>query len=78
MAFTRVPVRMPGILTGGGFKVYCSVSAVRVTLSGTGLFKDCRYCIDWVAISLPAGNYKLSIEGMTVNMCYSEHRWQAT
>ena len=78
MTCTREPVKMSGVLNGGGRKAYCVVSALRVTLSGTRLFKDCRYSIDWVAILLPHGNYELSVEGMIVNMCYSEFGWRAT
>jgi hypothetical protein len=78
MTCTREPVKMSGVLNGGGRKAYCAVSALRVALSGTRLFKNCRYSIDWVAIPLPHGDYELSVEGMIVNMCYSELGWRAT
>lgn len=78
MTFSRVEVKMPGVLTVGGRKVHCAVSALRVALSGTRLFKDCRYSIDWVATPLPHGDYKLSVEGVTVNMRYSERGWRAS
>jgi hypothetical protein len=78
MTFTREPVKMSGILNGRGRKAYCSVSALRVALSGTRLFKNCRYSVDWVSTPLPYGDYKLSVEGMIVNMCFSERGWQAT
>ena len=76
MAFTREQVKMPGVLTGGGRRAFCNVSALRVTLSGTRLFKDCQYSIDWLATSLPHSDYKLSVEGVIVNMCYSERGWR--
>ena len=78
MTFTPEAVKMPGILTGGGQKALCSVSALRVTLLGTRLFKNCRYSVDWVATPLPHGDYELSVEGMIVNMCYSERGWRPT
>lgn len=77
MTFAREPVKMSGVLTGGGQKAFCSVSALRVILLGTRLFKDCRYSIAWVSIPLPHGDYKLSVEGMIVNMCYSDRGWRA-
>src|ERR1017187_4653201 len=78
MTCTRESVKIAGVLTGGGRKAFCTVSALRVALSGTRLFKNCRYSIDWVAIPLPHGDYELSVEGMIVNMCYSELGWRAT
>jgi hypothetical protein len=76
MAFTREPVRMSGILRGGGRTAYCAVSALRVSLSGTRLFKNCGYAITWVANPLPDGNYQLSVEGTTVDMRHSKSGWQ--
>jgi hypothetical protein len=78
MTCTREPVKMPGVLSGGGRKVFCSVSALRVSLVGRRLFKNCRYSIDWLAAPLPHGDYKLSVEGMIVNMCFSERGWRTT
>ena len=43
MTFTREPIKMSGALTGGRRRVFCTVSALRVTLCGTRLFKDCQY-----------------------------------
>jgi hypothetical protein len=67
---------MSGVLTGVGRRAFCTVSALRVTLSGTKLFKDCQYSIEWLASSLPYGDYKLSVEGMIVPMRHSERGWQ--
>jgi hypothetical protein len=77
MTFTREHVRMSGILRGGGRVANCMVSAMRVTLSGTRLFKDCMYSVDWVSRSLPDGDYKLSVDGMAVYMRYSKGCWRA-
>ena len=76
MTYTREPVKMSGVLNGGGQKAHCSVSALRVTLLGTKLFKNCQYSIDWVAIPLPHGDYELSVEGIIVKMCFSERGWR--
>jgi hypothetical protein len=54
------------------------VSAVRVALSGTRLFKNCRYSILWVAKPLPDGKYLLSVDGDTVPMRLSSGDWQMT
>jgi hypothetical protein len=78
MPCTREPVRMSGILSGGGLKTYCTVSALRVTLSGTRMFRDCGYSILWIANPLPDGNYKLLVEGATVDLHYSKGSWHPT
>jgi hypothetical protein len=78
MPCTREPVRMSGTLSANGLTAFCTVSAMRVTLSGTRLFKNCLYSIDWVAKPLPEGNYKLSVEGKTIDMRYDKRVWQET
>jgi len=78
MACTREPVRMSGFLSGGGLKTYCTVSALRVTLSGTRLSKNCGHSILWIANPLPDGNYKLSVEGDSVDLRYSKGSWHPT
>jgi hypothetical protein len=78
MTCTREPVRMYGTLNGNRVTAFCTVSALRVTLSGTRLFKNCMYSIVWVAKPLPDGNYKLSIEGTTVDMRHYKGSWQET
>ena len=75
MTFTREPVKMSGVLTSGEQKALCSVSALRVKLLGTKLFKNCRYSIDCVAIPPPHGDYKLSVEGTIVNIRFSKSGW---
>jgi hypothetical protein len=77
MPFTRDPVRMSGVLRGNNERAECTVSAVRVTLEGTRLTKDCMYSIDWVSALLPLGNYKLSVEGKIVEMLHSKDGWRA-
>ncbi len=78
MTCTREPIRMSGVLNGNGFAAFCTVSAVRVALSGTRLFKNCRYSILWVAKPLPDGKYQLVVEGDTVQMRLSSGNWQTT
>jgi hypothetical protein len=76
MTCTQEPIKMSGVLSGSGLKTACTVSALRVSLSGTRLFKDCMYSILWVAGPLPDGTYKLSVEGKTVDMRHYEGGWQ--
>jgi hypothetical protein len=80
MTYLREPVRMSGTLRGQGQTATCTVSATRVTLLGTRLSQDCQYVIDWVSKPLPAGDYKLALEGegRTVDMRLSEGRWHVT
>lgn len=78
MTCTREPVRMLGILRSNGQAANCMVSALRVTLSGTRLFKDCGYSIEWVSKPLPDGNYKLSFDGTTIDMRCFKGAWRAT
>ena len=78
MTCTREPVRISGVLNGNGLAAFCTVSAVRVALSGTRLFKNCRYSILWVAKPLPDGKYLLSVDGDTVPMRLSSGDWQMT
>jgi hypothetical protein len=80
MTYLREPVRMAGTLRGQGQSATCMVSATRVTLLGTRLTQDCRYEIEWVSKSLPAGDYKLAPEGegRTVDMRLSEDEWRVT
>ena len=50
MSYTREPIRMPGVLCGSnGQSSNCMVSALRVTLEGTRLFKDCQHSIVWLS-----------------------------
>jgi len=76
MAFTRESVRISGILRGRGETAKCMVSALRVTLEGTPLFKDCQFSVDWVSKALPDGEYTLSFENKTINMHYSKNSWR--
>jgi hypothetical protein len=69
---------MSGVLRGGGETAHCTVSAIRVTLSGTRLFKNCHYSICWISKPLPEGNYQLSVDGETVDIHHSKGVWQAT
>jgi hypothetical protein len=69
---------MSGTLSAKGLTAFCTVSAMRVALSGTRLFKDCLYSIVWVAKPLPEGNYELSVEGKTVDMRHHKGGWQET
>ena len=77
MTCTRESVKIAGVLTGGGRKAFCTVSALRVALSGTRLFKNCRYSIEWTANTLPDGDYELLAEGDCVNMRCTNGTWQA-
>jgi hypothetical protein len=78
MAFERDPMRWSGILRGGGQTANCTVSALRVALSGTRLFKDCLYTVLWVSKPLPDGDYKLSIDDKTVAMRNLKGSWRET
>jgi hypothetical protein len=77
MTFTRDPVRMSGTLRGNNQKADCTVSAVRVALSGTSLYKDCQYVVEWVSKTLPLGTYRLSVEGKIIDVLYSQNGWHA-
>lgn len=68
---------MLGTLCGNNEKAECTVSAVRVTLSGTRLFKDCQYVVEWVSKTLPLGTYRLSVEGKIIDMRYFKDGWHA-
>jgi hypothetical protein len=78
MAFTRDSMRWPGILRGGGQTADCTVSALRVAVTGTRLFKDCLYRVLWVSKPLPDGDYKLSMDEKTIEMRNSNGGWRAT
>ena len=67
MSFTRETVRMSGVLRGSGRTAECMVSALRVSLVGTRLFKDCQLSIDWVSKDLSDGEYKLSFDERDVD-----------
>ena len=77
MTFTRDPVRISGALRGPKGAANCMVSATRVTLEGTGLSKDCMYVIEWVSKPLPVGDYRLIVEGKTIDMRHSKDGWRA-
>lgn len=66
---------MSGVLRGNKQSAKCMVSAVRVTLDGTRLFKDCRYSVEWLSEPLPKGDYKLSFCGMIIGMRLSKEGW---
>jgi hypothetical protein len=78
MPCTQEPVRMSGILSGNMQTAFCTVSALRVSLSGTRLFKNCLHSIVWVAKPLPDGDYKLSVEGEHLDMRLCKGGWQET
>ena len=77
MAFTRDPIRMSGILRGSGETAQCMMTALRVTLAGTRLSKYCQFSIEWISKPLPDGNYSLTFDDKTIQMCYSQGRWRA-
>ena len=78
MSYTREPIRMPGVLCGSnGQSSNCMVSALRVTLEGTRLFKDCRRSIVWLSRSLPDGDYLLSFDGQIIGMRLSKDCWRS-
>lgn len=76
MAFTREPIRVSGFLRGSGGSAKCMVSALRVTLEGTRLSKDCQLSIEWVSNPLPKGDYKLTFDDQTVQMRNSDDGWR--
>ena len=75
MSCTREPIRMSGVMRGDKKSAKCMVSALRVTLDGTRLFKDCRYSVEWLSEPLPKGDYKLSLSGMIIGMRLTEVGW---
>jgi len=77
MAFTREPVRMAGILRGRGETAQCMMSAMRVTLDGTRLSKDCQFSLEWISKPLPEGNYSLTFDDRTIQLHYSKGNWRA-
>ena len=76
MSCTQEPIRMSGVLRGNKQSAKCMVSAVRVTLDGTRLFKDCRYSVEWLSEPLPEGDYKLLFSGMIIGMRLSKKGWR--
>jgi hypothetical protein len=77
MSYTREPIRMSGVLRGSnGLSSNCMVSALRVTLEGTRLFKDCQLSIVWISRSLPDGDYRLSFNGKIFGMRLSKEAWR--
>jgi hypothetical protein len=77
MSYTREPIRMSGVLRGSnGLSTTCMVSALRVTLQGTRLFKDCQLSIVWLSRSLPDGEYRLSFDGNITGMRLSKEGWR--
>ena len=77
MTFTRESIRMSGVLRGSGLSAKCKVSALRVALSGTSLFKDCQYAIEWISNPLPEGKYTLTVEDKTIDMRHTKDGWHA-
>jgi hypothetical protein len=67
---------MSGVLQGFGETAKCMVSALRVTLEGTRLFKDCQFSIEWVSRPLPEGNYRLQFDDKTIQMNFSKDGWR--
>ena len=76
MTYLREPIKMSGVLRGGGITTSCNVSAVRVSLEGTRLSKNCGYSIEWISKALPDGDYKLSVDAKTIDMRYFRGGWQ--
>jgi hypothetical protein len=76
MTFTHDAVRMFGALRGRNGTANCMVSATPVTLMGTRLSRDCRYVIEWVSMPLPTGDYRLTMEGKTIDMHHSKEGWR--
>jgi hypothetical protein len=77
MTFTRESIRMSGFLRGKGLTANCKVSALRIGLPGTSLFKDCQYSIEWISNPLPEGEYTLTAEDKTIEMRHSKDGWHA-
>ena len=76
MSYTREPIRMSGVMRGNGQSAKCMVSAVRVILDGTQLFKDCKYSVEWLSEPLLEGDYKLLFSGMIIGMRLSKEGWR--
>jgi hypothetical protein len=68
---------MVGILHGRGETARCMMTALRVTLAGTRLSKDCQLSIEWISKPLPEGKYSLTFDDKTVQMHYSQGAWKA-
>jgi hypothetical protein len=77
MPFMREPIRVQGVLSGQGEKANCMVSAVKVTLEGTRLSRDCGISITWTSAPLPEGNYTLTFDDKTIPMNFSQGTWKA-
>ena len=76
MAYRREPIRMSGVLRGNGVTAMCMVSALRVSLEGTRLFKDCQLSVEWVSKHLPDGNYSLAIDDKILNVSFTKGGWR--
>ncbi len=63
---------LQGVLSRGGQKAYCTVSALRVCLLEKRLSRNCLYSVQWVAKPLADGDYDLLVDGKTIGMRYSK------
>jgi len=77
MASTREHVTFPGVLRGQGHEATCTVSAIKVTLSGTGVAAYTQYSIERTSKTLPDGEYQLSVNDQSIPMRYYNGNWLA-
>jgi hypothetical protein len=75
MASTRKSVSFPGVLTGQGLQATCTVSAVEVTLGGTGESAYTDHSIGNVSKLLPDGDYELLANGEKSQIRLKDGSW---
>lgn len=77
MTSTKRTVTLQGILTGQGLESTCVVSAVEVTLVGTGQTALAKFKIQGVAKALPEGRYELLCNGEKTMVKLEDGFWLA-
>ena len=75
MASKREVVSFPGVLTGGGHEIACTVWAIKVTLPGSSAEKYINYRLGDEPLSLPDGHYLLSVNGQSIPMTRRNEKW---
>jgi hypothetical protein len=77
MASSREVVRFRGTLRGKGHEADCVVSAIKVSLPGSGVSAYSRYDIVSLSKSVPDGRYDLSVNGQVIALRYQCGHWLA-
>ena len=75
MTSIKEPVSLTGTIRGQDHEAHCVVTALKVTIPGTGISAYARFHVKSVSRRLPQGEYELSVRGQTFAIRHQGEYW---